>query len=899
MARSTLASLILLLPALGPVAAGAQGLDFEAPTAFGSGLSRLAASHAGDVDGDGRHDVVSLEERRLRYHRNRGQRRFQAPIELTEHGVFEGPFDVGDVTGDGLADIVAFRPSTDGVHFDLVVLVSLGEAARFRLVTVREGISDVRVLRITDIDADPAKEIIVSAVFAGSGVLSFELGLDGVPVGPPAVLFLGIARAVGFADFSGSGLRDMWIQRNASNPEVEVYPALGDGTFGPVLPTRITASPAEQLGAFGDVNGDGIADLFSVLLSGAPAISVGDGALGFQFTALLPVVDPPMFNWRVGRVSLVDMNGDGLLDPVWGSTFGSVISQFPGGAVFAARSTGGGSVSPATLVQDFSLNRVVDFADLRGTGRPDLLEGPLIWPLPPDVGGGNVAFEEPFFRMTIDAAGDLDGDGDPDLLVTRAVLPAADFRQPGWIEMSGNGRVGDFTPLALTATAVEIDGKVVVADLNGDGELDLIRSGRQLSIFINDGQAASFTEIGPTPFPDPQQRRTVGVTDIDADGDLDITILREGINTEGMEVLVNDGSGQSYTSVHLADLQDGVTEVRLTDIDGDGLPDLVYQRPTGAVFTVEFLVETNLGSGQFAAPTLLEVTRIFRGFTTFDIDGDGDLDMMRAVLSDPQMFASINWQIAPGDGQGSYGPWADLGPSIPWAWDEVRVTVPRFVDLNSDGILDVLTRVVGKDDARCLIGLGGLAFSEELDVLPEGNDVRLVEDLDADGDLDAVTLLPTFVGGARLFRNRAVARQGSTVCVPEVRHLGGALGRLRAFGSLDVQLDQLTLRAEELPARTFGLFVVGTEAVPAPVAALNSVGQLCVSGQLSRLSPSHPGTGAGDWIELRLDLSALPLVGGPVAVQPGDTYVVQAWHRDVFQGAMTSNFTEAVSLTFE
>ena len=44
-----------------------------------------------------------------------------------------------------------------------------------------------------------------------------------------------------------------------------------------------------------------------------------------------------------------------------------------------------------------------------------------------------------------------------------------------------------------------------------------------------------------------------------------------------------------------------------------------------------------------------------------------------------------------------------------------------------------------------------------------------------------------------------------------------------------------------------------------------------------------------------VDLNGIPSGSGFVAVQPGETWNFQCWYRD---GA-TSNFTDAVSITFE
>ena len=50
---------------------------------------------------------------------------------------------------------------------------------------------------------------------------------------------------------------------------------------------------------------------------------------------------------------------------------------------------------------------------------------------------------------------------------------------------------------------------------------------------------------------------------------------------------------------------------------------------------------------------------------------------------------------------------------------------------------------------------------------------------------------------------------------------------------------------------------------------------------------------------LALDLSAIPTPTGSTAATPGETWCFQAWHRDAAIGQGTSNFTDAVAVTFQ
>ena len=51
-------------------------------------------------------------------------------------------------------------------------------------------------------------------------------------------------------------------------------------------------------------------------------------------------------------------------------------------------------------------------------------------------------------------------------------------------------------------------------------------------------------------------------------------------------------------------------------------------------------------------------------------------------------------------------------------------------------------------------------------------------------------------------------------------------------------------------------------------------------------------------MSLSIDLTNIPSPLGSVSVTPGSTWNFQAWHRDSTPLGASSNFTDAVSVTF-
>jgi hypothetical protein len=79
-----------------------------------------------------------------------------------------------------------------------------------------------------------------------------------------------------------------------------------------------------------------------------------------------------------------------------------------------------------------------------------------------------------------------------------------------------------------------------------------------------------------------------------------------------------------------------------------------------------------------------------------------------------------------------------------------------------------------------------------------------------------------------------------------------------------------------------------------------STGNLCLGGSIGRYT--GPGqvqnSGALGTFSLAIDLTDMPTPTGGVPALVGQTWNFQAWFRDAILGLPTSNFTDALALTF-
>ena len=189
-------------------------------------------------------------------------------------------------------------------------------------------------------------------------------------------------------------------------------------------------------------------------------------------------------------------------------------------------------------------------------------------------------------------------------------LPTYDFRPGEKVRVSVSGAVGsssgalslprvyEFTTAARSSNGTLFTGsevlvgtnpyRVVVADVDNDGDLDLLTptfSGSSVAVRLNDGlgyfSGGSDPSVGSQP-------RGVAVADIDQDGDLDL--LTANYNAGTASVRFNNGSG---TFSGLVDVPVGSQPqfVTTADLDGDGDLDLLVANGSNSV---------NVGAGPIA-----------------------------------------------------------------------------------------------------------------------------------------------------------------------------------------------------------------------------------------------------------------------------------------------------------
>jgi hypothetical protein len=290
-------------------------------------------------------------------------------------------------------------------------------------------------------------------------------------------------------------------------------------------------------------------------------------------------------------------------------------------------------VNPQAAAGHWARHAVFDVADgespglvdMTGDGRPELLVHSSDLAKPPDApgqGGGQLGFAEidwanplakakfhpitphspenstKYFRYTHGyGAGDVNGDGRMDLVT-----------KEGWFEQPADGNVAiwPFHPGPFAPADARGGAQMLVMDVNGDGESDVVTSydahGCGLGWFEQraDGSFAEHRIMGATAADNAQgvtfsQLHALAAADIDGDGLEDVVTGKRrwahGVNGDidpnappvlYWFQLVRDGSGGARFVAHAIDDDSGVgTQVTVADLNADAKPDVIVANKRG------------------------------------------------------------------------------------------------------------------------------------------------------------------------------------------------------------------------------------------------------------------------------------------------------------------------------
>jgi hypothetical protein len=715
----------LTVAILWPASAQADAPTFGEPRFFGTGSDETFSVAVGDLDGDGDLDIIvsNSGEQNVIY-LNDGDSNFDWPGASRDFGTGSSTTRgvvVGDVNGDGALDIVVGNDSEQNAIY---LNDGAGNFPNTGVYTRTFGVGSVEALG--DVNGDGALDIVTSAS-GGQNTVYLNDGTGDYPDTSAYTRTFGTGSdntsSVAAGDVDRDGDLDLIVGNSAypGGQQNVVYLNDGTGTFSDFRNFGPGTDDTRSV-AVGDVNGDNTPDIVVCNTSQPGGIYLNDGTGSFPNTSPYTRTFGTSSD-LVDSIALGDVDGDGDLD----IAIGNLQRQ---NAVYLNDGTGSFAIA-SEFGTGLDISTSVALADMNGDAALDIVVGnPGLWGGEQNAvylndGGGDFSaanahhFGDSTYPWSI-AVGDMDGDGDLDIVVGNEDESNTVYLNDGTGYFAGAAR--DFGA-ALGSTL-----SIALGDVDDNGTLDVVvgNEGEQNAVYLNDGDG---TFTGSHSFGTGSDSTTsVAVGDVDGDGDLDIAV---GNRDEQNTVYLNDGGGNfdwPGAVRHFGTGSDSTGSVALGDVDRDGDLDIVTGNSESLNAVAQYMVCLNDGTGNF--PTAYSFgSGSSRPLQLGDLTGDGALDIVAGNFGQPN-------KLYVNDGAGNFPTVRTLGMDAVWTYG---IAVG---DMDGDGDLDVVAanslwqNVVYMND-----GTGQFGWSTPVRKYGTGSDDTYsvaLGDMNGDGTLDIV-----------------------------------------------------------------------------------------------------------------------------------------------------------------
>lgn len=515
-----------------------------------------------DVDNDGDKDIFAYKASNLVVYERLANGQYSKPQTITTPFATLFNAKMGDLNGDNLPDLVMITSNS------ITWMPNTGSFTNFSTINMISTNNVPNSVKLVDRDADGDLDIFFYDTFNSGWFINNNN-----------------ASSFTYSSYFGSGISELLVQDVNGDNAADFISKAADGqnflrlTYYDATATNsyafIETLDSFALGgysAIGDLDGDGDNDIARAYLNGNARQLIwyrNNGASGFAAKVVIANLTSNPSGIYVGNV-----NSNGAAD--------IVLTYENPYRISWVRSNGDGNfAAEQTITTNAELVRQVTIADADGDG-----------------------FNDVFFTSYYDSK--------------LSYLKSSGTITPTFTEVRlNNATFGAFS--------------VAAGDLDNDGDKDIVQASlidRKISWFKNENSTFSSEQNIISEYETYAPYR-VRMTDIDNDNDQDLLYFSIWeVNTDdfgALYLLKNSNNGTTFTKTTLLSLNTNILTYELLDVDNDGDQDIVI-----ASQNFELRLIKNNGNGTFTAPTIFSTysfNNVPGSLAAADFDGDGDIDI--------------------------------------------------------------------------------------------------------------------------------------------------------------------------------------------------------------------------------------------------------------------------------
>ena len=446
-----------------------------------------------------------------------------------------------------------------------------------------------------DINKDGYEDLIVSGnkttYYLNDAGKGFKAGVALSTIGRADYMHHQDINKDGFIDLMAKSSKDVYIFLNNS------------GSFASGI--KLTNYDLSGYISTKDLNGDGILDYYTAYNYCLKSM-LSNAAKSDFFE---PINTIYCGNSSETRHDLVDVDGDGDLDLIYGKTAGS--------GIYFKRKTANGFEGSQLLNHGGYQHSFYLVADFNKDGKEDILfrdTESMLGVFANNHNENNLPLYIAGELIHDFETADLDGDAQQDLI---------SFYDE-WIGVNyvKNNSFGEMKTIYQTEAKTDIY-QMAVFDVDKDGDNDIVVAlepdpvlGTKPTLIWLENQNNDFSKIN-TLFTNQKDVTDIAVSDFDKDGDIDMVLTR-GISTG--TYLKNNGNGSFTTTPFYGTGR----ETKVIDFNKDGFDDVLSWRGNGDIV----YYSENDKAGGFKARKNLVALNLIHDVEVHDIDSDGDFDLI-------------------------------------------------------------------------------------------------------------------------------------------------------------------------------------------------------------------------------------------------------------------------------